>query len=135
HSAIPISALHGDNFIETSTKSPWFYSSSSEHKTLVEAINTATSGAPSLKSEVYFFDPRLEEGIWNHPEKHLQHISSCKIGMIFLGTPHHGAGLDAWAKFGTTIIRIIKRANIDVVFVLKPGSEMLIRVQDGYYDL
>lgn len=41
HVTIPISALHGDNVIETSTMSPWFTSKSSKHKTLVEAIDIA----------------------------------------------------------------------------------------------
>ena len=41
HATIPISALHGDNLIETSTMSPWFSSKSAKHKTLVEAIDIA----------------------------------------------------------------------------------------------
>ena len=38
---IPISALNGDNVIETSTMSPWFSSESAKYKTLVEAIDIA----------------------------------------------------------------------------------------------
>lgn len=70
-----------------------------------------------------------------HPEKHLQQISSCTIGIVFLGTPHHGADLAAWAKFGTTIAKIIKHTNTNIVSVLKPGSEMLARVQDEFHGL
>ena len=54
---------------------------------------------------------------------------------MFLGTPHHGADLAAWAKFGTTIAKIIKHANTSIVSVLKPGSEMLARVQDEFHGL
>ena len=54
---------------------------------------------------------------------------------MFLGTPHHGADLAAWAKFGTTIAKIIKHANTGIVSVLKPGSEMLARVQDEFHGL
>lgn len=41
HATIPISALHSDNVIETSTMSPWFSFKSAKHKTLVEAIDTS----------------------------------------------------------------------------------------------
>ncbi|SLM34065.1 P-loop containing nucleoside triphosphate hydrolase, partial [Lasallia pustulata] len=71
----------------------------------------------------------------SHPEKHLQQISSCTIGIVFLGTPHHGADFAAWAKFGSTIAKTIKHVNSDIVSVLKPGSEMLARVQDGFHGL
>ncbi|SLM33794.1 nacht and ankyrin domain protein [Lasallia pustulata] len=71
----------------------------------------------------------------SHPEKHLQQISSCTIGIVFLGTPHHGADLAAWAKFGSTIAKTIKHVNSDIVSVLKPGSEILARVQDGFHGL
>ena len=71
----------------------------------------------------------------NRPERHLRHISLCRIGIVFLGTPHFGADLAAWAKFGTTIARIIKHANTNIVSVLEPGSEMLARVQDEFHGL
>ena len=71
----------------------------------------------------------------NHPESHLRQVSSCTIGISFLGTPHHGADLAAWAKFGTTIAKIFKSANSDIVSVLQPGSEMLARVQEGFHGL
>lgn len=57
------------------------------------------------------------------------------MGISFLGTPHHGADLAAWAKFGTIIARIVKHANSDIVSVLRPGSEMLARIQDGFHGL
>ncbi|SLM34046.1 Ankyrin repeat-containing domain, partial [Lasallia pustulata] len=71
----------------------------------------------------------------SHPEKHLQQISSCTIGIVFLGTLHHGADLAAWAKFVSTIAKTIKHVNSDIVSVLKPGSEMLAKVQDGFHGL
>ena len=71
----------------------------------------------------------------NHPETHLRQVSSCAVGISFLGTPHHGADLAAWAKFGTTIARVVKHANPDIVSVLRPGSEILARVQGGFHGL
>lgn len=54
---------------------------------------------------------------------------------MFLDTPHHKADLAIWAKFESTIAKTIKNINSDIVFVLKPGLEMLTRVQDGFYGL
>ena len=54
---------------------------------------------------------------------------------MFLGTPHHGADLAAWAKFGSTIANIIKNVNTDIVSVLKPRSEVLATVQEGFHGL
>ena len=71
----------------------------------------------------------------NHAEKHLRNVSSSTIGLVFLGTPNHGADLAAWAQFGTTLLKAIKRPNSEIVAVLKPGSEMLARIQDGFHGL
>ena len=71
----------------------------------------------------------------SNAEKHLQQVSSCTIGIVFLGTPHHGADTAAWAKFGATVAKRIKHVNTDIVSVLKSGSEMLARVQDGFHNL
>lgn len=71
----------------------------------------------------------------NHPEKHLRQVSHCTAGILFLGTPHHRADLAAWADFGTTIASVFKHANSSIVSVLRPGSEMLARIQDGFHGL
>ena len=52
---------------------------------------------------------------------------------MFLGTPHHGADTAAWARFGATIAKTIKHVNTDIISVLKRGSEMLAKVQDGFH--
>ncbi|KAM0800739.1 hypothetical protein BDR22DRAFT_932188 [Usnea florida] len=71
----------------------------------------------------------------SNAEKHLQQVSSCTIGIVFLGTPHHGADAAAWAKFGATVAKTIKHVNTDIISVLESGSEMLARVQDGFHSL
>ena len=68
-------------------------------------------------------------------DEHLQNVSSCTMGLAFLGTPNHGADLAAWAHFGTNLLKAIKRPNSDIVAVLKPGSEMLARIQNGFHGL
>ena len=71
----------------------------------------------------------------NNADEHLRNVSSCTIGLAFLGTPNHGANQAAWAHFGTNLLKAIKRPNSDIVAVLEPGSEMLARIQRGFHQL
>lgn len=68
-------------------------------------------------------------------EKHIQQVGHCAIAIAFLGTPHFGADLASWATFGNNIANIVKRTNKDIVSVLRPGSEMLADVQDGFHNI
>jgi hypothetical protein len=69
------------------------------------------------------------------PEKHVRQIGECTLAIAFLGTPHHGSDLAAWAKYGAIIANVVKHANPDIVSVLKPGSEMLASVQKGFHNI
>lgn len=71
----------------------------------------------------------------NAVEGHLRQIESSTTGMIFLGVPQFGADLASWASFGTRMARALKQANIEIVKVLEPGSEMLRMVQKGFHTL
>ena len=71
----------------------------------------------------------------NHPEIHLRQVYFHTQGIIFLGTPNHGADLAAWAHFGTQIALLIAKPNSEIVSVLKPGSEVLARIQGGFHGL
>lgn len=62
-------------------------------------------------------------------------MGTCTIAIAFLGTPHFGADLASWAKFGTNIANIVKRVNKDVVSVLEPGSHMLAKIQNGFHNI
>jgi hypothetical protein len=69
------------------------------------------------------------------PEKHIRQVGECTSAIAFLGTPHHGSDLAAWAKYGAKIAKIAKHANLDIISVLKPGSEMLARVQKDFHSI
>jgi hypothetical protein len=71
----------------------------------------------------------------NSAEKHIQQVGSSVTGIVFLGTPHFGSDLAAWAKLATSIARIAKQANSDLVSVLSPGSEVLAKIQKGFHNL
>lgn len=49
-----------------------------------------------------------------------------------MGTPFHGANLAAWAAFGGRMARVLGRPNLDLVSVLQPGSEVLLRIQSVF---
>lgn len=68
-------------------------------------------------------------------ERFLHQIEQYTAGIIFLGVPHCGADLASWASFGTRMINVLKRANEDIVGVLKPGSEMLRVVEKNFHNI
>lgn len=68
-------------------------------------------------------------------EEHLHQLESCTAGIVFLGVPHCGADLASWASFGTQMVNILKRANEDIVRVLKPGSEILRMVENDFHNI
>ena len=68
-------------------------------------------------------------------ERHLQNILRSTRGIIFLGTPHHGAGLARWAELLSRSIGLVKQTNSKIVEVLKRDSEVLARIQDGFHTM
>ena len=69
------------------------------------------------------------------PERHLQNILDCTRGIIFLGTPHQGAGLAKLADVVSRSIGFLKQTNSSIVEVLKRDSEVLARIQDGFHTM
>ncbi|KAJ6143763.1 hypothetical protein N7471_003216 [Penicillium samsonianum] len=69
------------------------------------------------------------------PERHLRDILHSTRGIIFLGTPHHGAGLARWAEALSRSIGLVKKTNSEIVGVLKRDSEVLARIQDGFHTM
>ncbi|KAJ2981238.1 hypothetical protein NUW58_g6735 [Xylaria curta] len=68
-------------------------------------------------------------------ERHLQAIFRSARGIIFLGTPHHGAGLAVWAERLSRYIGVVKQMNSKILEVLRADSEVLARVQDGFHTM
>ncbi|KAL3296768.1 Kinesin light chain [Colletotrichum asianum] len=69
------------------------------------------------------------------PEKHLKAILAATKGIIFMGTPHHGSGLAAWAEKLSMSIGLLKQTNTDIVRVLRSDSETLARIQDSFHTM
>jgi pimeloyl-ACP methyl ester carboxylesterase len=68
-------------------------------------------------------------------EPHLQNILHSTRGIIFMGTPHHGAGLATWAERLSRSIGLVKQTNSEIVEVLKRDSEVLARIQDSFHTM
>ena len=67
------------------------------------------------------------------PEPHLRSILRSARGIVFLGTPHHGAGLARWAETLARTIGHIKQTDHGIVEVLRRDSEVLARIQDSFH--
>ncbi|KXX73750.1 Nephrocystin-3 [Madurella mycetomatis] len=65
-------------------------------------------------------------------EQHLRNIFLSTRGIVFLGTPHHGAGLARWAEMFASFLGHIKQTNTRIVEVFKRDSEVLARIQDSF---
>lgn len=71
----------------------------------------------------------------NAAETHLHQIERCTAGIVFLGVPHCGSDLSAWLGFGTRMASLLRPTNRDIETVLKPGSEMLLLVENNFYSI
>ncbi|KAM7196692.1 hypothetical protein V8F33_006032 [Rhypophila sp. PSN 637] len=69
------------------------------------------------------------------PEQHLQNILRSTCGIVFLGTPHHGAGLAGWAELLSRSIGLVKQTNSKIIEVLRRDSEVLARIQDSFHTM
>ncbi|KAK3897175.1 sesB-related regulatory [Staphylotrichum tortipilum] len=68
-------------------------------------------------------------------ERHLQSILHSTRGIIFLGTPHHGAGLAKWAELISRSIGLVKQTNSNIIKVLRRDSEVLARIQQSFHTM
>ena len=71
----------------------------------------------------------------NSAEKHMNQIERCTIGIVFLGVPHCGSDLEAWATIGRRMVGIVLQTNRDIVDVLNPDSEMLHVVENNFHSI
>lgn len=71
----------------------------------------------------------------NSAEDHLQDVVKSVTGICFLGTPHCGADLARWGSVVAGLANVIKKANVDLVNVLKTDSEVLARVQREFHTM
>ena len=74
-------------------------------------------------------------GSKNSADEHLRSIVLCTKGILFLGTPHTGAGLAKWAELMAKSIGFIKQSNSQIIQVLEGDSEVLSRIQTEFHTM
>ncbi|KAI1755436.1 hypothetical protein F4782DRAFT_488567 [Xylaria castorea] len=68
-------------------------------------------------------------------DEHFRSILRSVRGVVFLGTPHHGASLAVWAERLSMYIGVVKQTNSKILEVLRTDSEVLARIQDGFHTM
>ncbi|KAM0550183.1 hypothetical protein ACHAPJ_009031 [Fusarium lateritium] len=71
----------------------------------------------------------------NNPEPHLRNIFNCTKGIAFIGTPHRGSWLAAWASIPARVLGIVKSTNHSLLDVLPTNSEYLGSIQDQFLSM
>jgi pimeloyl-ACP methyl ester carboxylesterase len=69
------------------------------------------------------------------PEAHIQSIVRSTFAMTFMGTPHSGSALAAWAQIPAKSLGIVKSSNANLLAVLQTSSEVLSRIQDDFLSM
>jgi hypothetical protein len=68
-------------------------------------------------------------------QAHLKDILETTFAIAFLGTPHLGANKANWAAPLTRLSNVLRKTNVEIVHVLKPGSEMLANLQQEFHTM
>jgi hypothetical protein len=68
-------------------------------------------------------------------EPHLQDIVHSTSGICFLGTPHCGSDYARWGSIAGRVVSAVKNANVNLVNMLKPDSEILGRIQREFHEM
>ncbi|KAL9610453.1 MAG: hypothetical protein Q9167_004851 [Letrouitia subvulpina] len=71
----------------------------------------------------------------NSAEKYVNQIERFTAGIIFLGVPHCGSDLEAWATIGRRMVSVLTQTNKEIVKVLNPNSEMLHIVENNFHHI
>ncbi|GAB1314018.1 Tetratricopeptide-like helical (Fragment) [Madurella fahalii] len=101
---------------------------------LLTALSTYREEDGTSKRPIFFVCHSLGGLVCeDRTEQHLRNIVRSTRGIIFLGTPHHGAGLARWAERFARFLGHIKQTNARIVEVLKRDSEVLARIQDSFH--
>lgn len=68
-------------------------------------------------------------------DDHTRRILDCTKGIIFMGTPHCGAGLADWAVIGARFLKYFRRVNQGTLEVVQHKSEVMARVRQDFHTM
>ncbi|CAH0019112.1 unnamed protein product [Clonostachys rhizophaga] len=66
-------------------------------------------------------------------DSHIHDIYERTHAIAFMGTPHHGSELAIWADRLLKSVNIVQKRNTDIIGVLNANSEVLQRIQEGFF--
>ena len=69
------------------------------------------------------------------PDAHLRTVYQYTRGIAFMGTPHSGSSLAAWAKLPAKCLGAFKQTNTSLLSVLETDSEVLGRIQHDFLSM
>lgn len=68
-------------------------------------------------------------------ENYLKDLLEYTSAIAFMGTPHAGSDLAQWAGILTRLSNILRKTAVEIVDVLRPGSEMLANLQQEFHTM
>ena len=68
-------------------------------------------------------------------EPHVNALLESTFAIAFMGTPHAGSDLAAWSSILKGLSKVLKKADHQIVDVLRPGSEMLAYLQQDFHGM
>ncbi|OIW33576.1 hypothetical protein CONLIGDRAFT_184066 [Coniochaeta ligniaria NRRL 30616] len=68
-------------------------------------------------------------------EPHLKSLEAATRGILFMGTPHNGSDLAAWAILCARVVSKFRDANVTILKTLERDSEPLRDTQDAFGQL
>lgn len=68
-------------------------------------------------------------------ENYLKDLLEYTYAIAFMGTPHAGSDLAQWAGILTRLSNILRKTAVEIVDVLRPGSEMLANLQQEFHTM
>ena len=71
----------------------------------------------------------------NNPEPHLRNVFHFTRAIAFLGTPHEGSDLSAWANIPAHGLGVLKSTNANLLSILQTSSEVLYRIQNDFLSM
>lgn len=111
---------HARNLISELTTNP--ISNNAETRPLVFVVHSL--GGIIIKKALLLSQDNRED--------YLQGIFRCTKGIIFMGTPHRGSWMAAWAKIPISALGVVKSLNGRLLKALGPDEELLESIQDDF---
>lgn len=71
----------------------------------------------------------------NNAEPHLRSIFDYTKGIVFMGTPHKGSWMAAWAKISASALGLAKSTNKSLLEILETKNQLLESIQDRFWNM